>query len=148
MIGSCVLRLPLVLTVCSVASIGGGCRSAAEIDTSDFNVRSPALTAESLPQPGAVTASLPPGAGMDAVRSRCVACHEPAMLRQQRLTAQQWMAEIEKMEGWGAPVSNADKAQMSAYLSMIAGPDNTRFTPATVAPVSAEQPTRDPAEKR
>jgi hypothetical protein len=85
---------------------------------------------------------------MDAVRARCIACHEPAMLRQQRLTAQQWTVEIEKMQGWGAQVSNDDKTQMASYLVTIAGPDNTRFTPAIVAPVSTERSTRNAAEQR
>ena len=151
MIGLCahVLRVGFVLIACGAASIEGGCRSAAEIDPSDLNVGSaPPLLAESLPQPGTVTASLPPGAGMETVRSRCVACHEPAMLRQQRLTAQQWMVEIEKMQGWGAAVSNEDKTQMAGYLGTIAGPDNTRFTPAIVAPLSAQQTTRNAAGDR
>jgi hypothetical protein len=78
------------------------------------------------------------GEGMDVVRSRCVACHEPAMLRQQRLTAQQWMVEIEKMQRWGAQVSDDEKTQMANYLVTIAGPDNMRFTPGSVAPIFAE----------
>jgi len=133
------LRLSFVLIASGIASIEGGCRSAAAIDSQDPSERSVSpLPTESLPQPGAVTASLPAGDGMDAVRSRCVACHDPAMLRQQRLTAQQWMVEIEKMRGWGAQVSDDDKTQVASYLGAIAGPDNTRFTPTSVAPVSAE----------
>jgi hypothetical protein len=148
-IGSRVFRLAWVLIVCVVASIEGGCRSAAVIESPDLNVRStPPLSTESLPQPGTVTASLPPGAGMETVRSRCVVCHEAAMLRQQRLTAQQWMLEIEKMQGWGAAVSNEDKTQMAGYLGTIAAPDNTRFTPAIVAPLSAEQSSRDASRQR
>ena len=147
--GARVLRLRLVLIAAAIASIEGGCRSAATIDSPDLNVRSAAsLPTESLPQPGTVTASLPPGAGMETVRSRCVACHEPAMLRQQRLTAQQWMVEIEKMQGWGAAVSNEDKTQMAGYLGTIAAPNNTRFTPAIVAPLSAERSTRNAAGQR
>jgi hypothetical protein len=150
-IGSCarVLRRLVVLIACGVAAMECGCRSAAELDSSDLNVRTaPPPPTESLPQPGTVTASLPPGAGMDAVRSRCVACHEPAMLRQQRLTARQWKVEIEKMQGWGAAVSNEEKIQMAGYLGTIAGPDNTRFTPAIVAPLSAQQTTRNAAGDR
>jgi len=73
--------------------------------------------------------------GTDAVRARCVTCHEPAMLLQQRLSAQQWMAEIEKMERWGAQVSDEEKIRIASYLVMIAGPNNTSFTPRVVAPV-------------
>ena len=141
MIGSCarVLRLWFVLLAPGVASLDGGCRSAAPTDSPDLNVgNASSLATESLPRPGTVTASLPPGAGMDAVRSRCVACHEPAMLRQQRLTAQQWTAEIEKMQRWGAPVANEEKTRMAEYLATIAAPDNSRFTPAIVAPLSPQ----------
>ena len=146
MIKACarVLRLLVVLIACGAAASEGGCRSAAEIDSPDLNVRSPPpLPAEPLPQPGTVRASLPQGAGMDAVRSGCLGCHEPAMLRQQRLTARQWLVEIDKMQGWGAPVSNEFKTQMVGYLVGIAAPDNTRFTPAIVAPLSAEQSSRN-----
>jgi mono/diheme cytochrome c family protein len=148
--GARVLRLVVVLIASGTASIEGGCRSVIAIgDSTDLNIRSaPQVAAEPLPQPGTVTASLLPGGGMEAVRSRCVACHEPAMLLQQRLTAQQWVAEIEKMQGWGAPVSNEDKSQMASYLVTIAGPDNTRFTPAIVGPVSTERSTRNAAEPR
>jgi hypothetical protein len=85
---------------------------------------------------------------MDAVRSRCVTCHDPAMLRQQRLTAQQWMVEIEKMQRWGAPVADDEKTRMADYLALIAGPDNTRFTPAIVAPLSAERSIGNAAGQR
>jgi len=145
-----VLRLWFLLIASAMASIEGACRSAAAIDSQDVTRRSasPPSPTESLPQPGTVTASLPSGNGMDAVRSRCVACHEPAMLRQQRLTAQQWVAEIEKMQGWGAQVSTEDKTQMASYLATIAGRDNTRFSPPIVAPVSAEQSTRNVTGER
>ena len=150
MIGSCarVLRVWFVLIASGIASIEGGCRSGATIDSADLNLRSVPPLPESLPQPGTVTASLPPGDGMDAVRSRCVACHEPAMLRQQRLTVQQWTAEIEKMRGWGASVSNEDKTQIASYLVTIAGPDNTQFIPAIVSPISAERSTINAAGPR
>ena len=151
MIGSCtrVLRLGFMVIAAAIASTEGGCRSAATIDSPHLQVRSaPALPTESLPQPGSVRASLPQGAGMDAVRSGCVGCHEPAMLRQQRLTAEQWLVEIEKMQAWGAPVSNADKTQMAGHLVAIAGLDNTRFTPAIVAPLSTQRSTRNVAGRR
>ena len=143
-----VLRLWCVLTAAAVASIEGGCRTAA-IDPPDLDVRDALpLSTESLPQAGTVTATLPPGAGMDAVRSRCVGCHDPAMLRQQRLTAQQWMMEIDKMQGWGAPVADGEKTQIVSYLVTIAAPDNTQFTPARVAPLSAERSTGNAADQR
>ena len=64
------------------------------------------------------------------------------MLLQQRLTEQQWIAEITKMQGWGALVTDDEKGPMARYLVAIAGRDNVRFMPAMVAPVAADQSTR------
>jgi len=85
-----------------------------------------------------MTTALPPGEGRDTVRVQCLVCHGPAMLLQQRLTPQQWLAEIAKMQAWGARVSDDDKPGLANYLVTIAGPDNTRFTPAVVAPISTQ----------
>ena len=137
-----VLRLCFVFIGCCTASISGGCRSGSSMRTS-FNVGAARVATQTpaapLPAPGTVTAALPPGEGMDTVRVRCLVCHAPAMLLQQRLTAQQWLAEIDKMQGWGARISDEDKPGMANYLITIAGPDNTRFTPAIVAPISTER---------
>ena len=136
-----VLRIAIVIVGCSAASSALACRfavMAADSTSLGLDIHgAPQSGAEPLRRPGTVTSSFVPGDGVAAVRSRCVACHEPAMLLQQRLTAQQWMAEIDKMQGWGAVVSGDEKAQIARYLVAIAGPDNTRFTPPMVAPVSA-----------
>jgi hypothetical protein len=135
-------RVAIIVTVVGAASVAGACRSGMVIrDSRDVTMRSAPQASAPLPQSGTVAASLVPGEGMDVVRSRCTACHEPAMLLQQRLTEQQWVAEITKMQGWGAVVADEEKGPMARYLVMIAGRDNTRFTPAMVAPVAADQAT-------
>jgi hypothetical protein len=111
------LRVVIVLIGAGIASVEIGCRSAAAIqDSTTPNIPTALQPApEPLRRPGAATASLIPGDGMEAVRARCVACHEAAMLLQQRLTAQQWMAEIDKMQGWGASVANEDKHRATVF---------------------------------
>lgn len=137
-------RIAIIVTVVSAAFVVGACRSGGVIrDSRDVTMRSAPQSTAPLPRPGTASASLPPGEGMDAVRSRCIACHEPAMLLQQRLTEQQWIAEITKMQGWGALVTDDEKGPMARYLVAIAGRDNVRFMPAMVAPVAADQSTRN-----
>jgi len=136
-----VRRILVVFITSAVALIEGGCHSANALRYSpDLNTGRADQSSTQFAPPGTRTASLPPGSGMDAVRSRCVVCHEPAMLLQQRRNAQQWSAEINKMQAWGALVSNEDKTRMTSYLVTIAGPDNTRFTPAMVAPIPSTRP--------
>lgn len=136
-------RVAIMLMVVGATSVAGACRSGVVIrDSRDVTMRSASQSTAPLPRPGTVAASLVPGEGMDAVRSRCMGCHEPAMLLQQRLTEQQWVAEITKMQGWGAAVADEEKGPMARYLVTIAGRDNTRFMPAMVAPVAADQSTR------
>ena len=91
-----------------------------------------------LPKAGTVAAELPAGDAATMVRSRCVVCHAADMLLQQRLTERQWAAEINKMQQWGSPVRDEEKAMILKYLVGVAGPENTRFNPRPVAPVKAE----------
>lgn len=46
----------------------------------------------------------------------CLVCHGDDVVRQQRLTAAQWSAEIDKMTGWGARIDPADRDALLAYL--------------------------------
>ena len=87
-----------------------------------------------LPPAGTVPATLPAGDAAETVRTRCVVCHAADMLLQQRLTEPQWAAEIDKMQRWGSPIRDDEKAAALKYLAGVAGPDNARFTPRPVAP--------------
>jgi sulfite oxidase len=46
----------------------------------------------------------------------CLACHDEDVMSQQRLTRPQWEAEINKMVGWGAKVSDQDRRELLDYL--------------------------------
>ena len=57
-----------------------------------------------------------------AYKSACLACHDDDVIRQQRLTRPQWDAEINKMTGWGAKVSDQDRSALLDYLAGRFGP--------------------------
>jgi cytochrome c5 len=60
---------------------------------------------------------LPPGDGVDLVRARCLTCHGPALIVQQRLSRDSWSREIDKMGGWGAAVADVDREELLSYLT-------------------------------
>lgn len=61
--------------------------------------------------------ALPDGEGVEVVKQSCLVCHGPELITQQRLTAAQWTAEVDKMIRWGAEVPADRKQALIAYLS-------------------------------
>lgn len=49
--------------------------------------------------------------------ARCTVCHSTDLVRQQRLDASQWRAEVHKMVGWGAQLSSGERDILIAYLA-------------------------------
>jgi mono/diheme cytochrome c family protein len=93
------------------------------------------ITSAALPELGAVITPLPEGAGKATAERACLVCHSSDMLRQQRLTEKQWTGELTKMSGWGAELSDSDRAALLPYLMIQFGPENDRFVPVPVRPV-------------
>jgi len=62
-------------------------------------------------------AAMKPSDGPAAYRAACFSCHDDGMMRQQRLTRQQWDREVTKMTGWGADVKAEDRNTLLDYLS-------------------------------
>src|SRR5437016_5124816 len=60
---------------------------------------------------------LPEGKGVEAVRDKCLICHEADLIIQQRLNRAAWGREVDKMIRWGAKVSEAEKEALVDYLS-------------------------------
>jgi len=54
-------------------------------------------------------------------RETCLGCHEPDVIRQQRLTRAQWDRELNKMVGWGARLRPEDRETFLDYLLKITG---------------------------
>lgn len=76
------------------------------------------LTSSSI-EPPADDATYPPGAHVDLVNQRCLACHSASMvLTQPPLKPEQWTAIVEKMRDvYHAPVAENEVAPIVAYLS-------------------------------
>jgi mono/diheme cytochrome c family protein len=55
-------------------------------------------------------------AGKMAFRDNCLMCHGEEMTSRLRLTEKQWVTELDKMIGWGAPVPPELKAPLLDYL--------------------------------
>jgi cytochrome c5 len=65
---------------------------------------------------------LPLGKGVEAVRDKCLTCHEADLITQQRLTRAGWVREVDKMIRWGAVVTDAEKELMIDYFTAHFGP--------------------------
>ena len=88
-----------------------------------------------LPKLGAQLTPLPDGAGKATAEGVCLPCHASDIIRQQRLTRQQWTGTLTKMANWGAVVPDAQKETLLDYLASNFGPDNTSFQPVVTRPV-------------
>jgi mono/diheme cytochrome c family protein len=51
------------------------------------------------------------------MRAHCEICHDRGMIIQQRLTPEQWQAEVKKMRNWGAPLPADQEKSLIDYLS-------------------------------
>jgi sulfite oxidase len=54
-----------------------------------------------------------------AFRENCLVCHQDDVIRQQRLTREQWDRELNKMAGWGARIRAEDRSALLDYLVTI-----------------------------
>ena len=60
---------------------------------------------------------LPAGEGMDIATDRCLSCHGPEPILQQRLPRDKWVGEVDKMIRWGAEVPGDSKDKLVDYLA-------------------------------
>jgi hypothetical protein len=56
------------------------------------------------------------------IKATCTQCHNAARITEQHMTRSDWSKELEKMEGLGASIAEADRAGILAYLSKNFGP--------------------------
>lgn len=89
-----------------------------------------ALPAKDYPQRKSITlpddnavAKLPPGPGVEKARAYCSICHSTDyIVRQPKMDAAHWQAEVKKMiTVYGAPISAEDAKTISDYLSSAYG---------------------------
>jgi hypothetical protein len=73
-------------------------------------------------QAGAQGNPLPPGEHMPLVLGACIPCHSPETVAQQRLDRATWEAIVERMIGYGAPITPETRPLILQYLVRHLGP--------------------------
>jgi len=56
------------------------------------------------------------------IKAACTQCHNTTRITEQHMTRQQWSAQLEKMEGLGAVIPDADRTAFLNYLTKNFGP--------------------------
>jgi hypothetical protein len=72
--------------------------------------------------PSAPGKPLPPRPMRAKVKAACTQCHDPSRITEQHMTREEWSKVIEKMEGLGASVPEADRDGILDYLTKNCGP--------------------------
>jgi len=57
------------------------------------------------------------------VKAACTTCHNTTRITEQHLTRQGWSVELDKMEGLGAVIPDADRIAFLNYLTKNFGPE-------------------------
>ena len=65
---------------------------------------------------------LPPGPGADALKSRCVICHEADIITSQKLSLTGWTNSINKMVRWGSQITAEEREVLQPYLAQHFAP--------------------------
>ena len=79
--------------------------------------------------------SLPEGAGKEVVQKACSTCHPAALVIGRNMTHEQWSAEVTRMVGEGAKLTDAEFKQVVDYLAKAfpSGPSAAPPSPAAAA---------------
>lgn len=77
----------------------------------------PALAAAIAESERSTVAGLPGGRGHDIVAGNCLVCHSAALITQQRKDTTGWNKTVTQMIAWGAPLPEADRPALVAYLA-------------------------------
>ena len=80
------------------------------------------ITLASAQAPSAPGKPLPPGPMQPKVKAACTQCHNATRITEQHMSRQEWSDQLEKMEGLGAVIPDADRAAMLNYLTKNFGP--------------------------
>lgn len=75
--------------------------------------------------PFSVSASaddFPPGPMQEKVKASCTSCHAANQVTKQHKTKAEWSKVLDKMIGYGAEVSDADRPAVLKYLATNFGP--------------------------
>ncbi len=120
--------MPVVLLAAGLAA-GGVAASAASARHGAVMAAS-GTRADDWAETSVAPGTLPPGKEYDILSASCQTCHSLGMILQQRSTAKVWAAQITLMQSFGAPVTNAQKAELVPYLARYLGPQVPRASAA------------------
>jgi hypothetical protein len=73
--------------------------------------------------PSAPGKPLPPGPMQAKVKAACTSCHNTSRITEHHMTRKQWSDELDKMEGLGAVIPDADRNAFLNYLTKNLGPE-------------------------
>ncbi len=79
--------------------------------------------------PSAPGKPLPPGPMQAKVKTACTQCHNASRITEQHMSRAEWSKELEKMEGLGAVISDADRSGILNYLTRNFGPQKGSKAP-------------------
>jgi hypothetical protein len=65
---------------------------------------------------------LPPGPTQPKIKAACTQCHNAGRITEQHFSRQQWSEQLDKMEGLGAVIPDADRDAFLDYLTKNFGP--------------------------
>ena len=71
------------------------------------------------------------------VKAACTNCHNTSRITEQHLTRDRWTTELQKMEGLGAVIPDADRKAILNYLTRNFGPEKGASKSATKTSRSA-----------
>src|SRR5260370_4741366 len=75
--------------------------------------------------PSAPGKPLPPGPMQAKVKAACTSCHNTSRITEHHMTRKQWSDELDKMEGLGAVIPDADRNAFLDYLTENIGPETS-----------------------
>ena len=76
----------------------------------------------------------PPGAMQEKVKASCTSCHAANQVTKQHKTKAEWSKVLDKMIGYGAEVSDADRPAVLKYLATNFGPGKSAGKTAKSSP--------------
>jgi hypothetical protein len=76
---------------------------------------------------------LPPGPMQAKIKAACTQCHNTTRITEQHMSREEWSKQLEKMEGLGAVIPDADRNAFLNYLTKNFGPQKG-------APKAAKKP--------
>jgi cytochrome c5 len=108
----------LISSAVLATTFAAGCRTAG---VSGNVAGDPTMKTVVGPAEAAETAALPEGPGKTLVAERCMMCHSPGLITQQRKDAAAWERTVTQMRTWGTPIQDQEQATLVAYLSQHFG---------------------------